>query len=219
MDVLGSPRRRVLQRRVHLWWAPALVTLFAVTKAMCPNRCSGHGQCGGKAECSCFGGWAGGDCSMREFSWHLTVQNSVKPKYCEASKSDKAVPNGAKQVVPPTAATSAPIPVPQAVVPWTRRGQMLHPGKMLRMRKQSARTVGCATTRQAGVFATLDSRARPAIDVSGIWKILEMQLLRRCWFDTTGSVAHARMSQWGVLTIALAMAFASRCEQLLETTK
>lgn len=31
----------------------------------CPNSCSGHGRCTGVARCSCFAGWAGGDCSIK----------------------------------------------------------------------------------------------------------------------------------------------------------
>jgi hypothetical protein len=46
--------------------ALVLGAMAVYCNASCPNRCSGHGQCGGKAECSCFTGWAGGDCSLRE---------------------------------------------------------------------------------------------------------------------------------------------------------
>lgn len=35
----------------------------------CPNACSGHGYCTSPSteKCSCHQGWAGGDCSIREY--------------------------------------------------------------------------------------------------------------------------------------------------------
>ena len=44
-----------------------LVACWSLTGvwAHCPNFCSGNGRCVAVSKCECFGGWAGGDCSLR----------------------------------------------------------------------------------------------------------------------------------------------------------
>lgn len=44
------------------------ILLSSVYGQLCPNLCSGHGQCSGDAQlrCQCHEGWYGNDCSLRE---------------------------------------------------------------------------------------------------------------------------------------------------------
>jgi len=43
-----------------------LLSVFVSTvSASCPNKCSGHGNCGANSKCTCFSNWQGNDCADR----------------------------------------------------------------------------------------------------------------------------------------------------------
>lgn len=92
----GNPRSRMIWRAeapfvsflvIFFWWTLAVMAV-AVADADaippvvsvkfgggCPNTCSGHGYCTNPSteKCSCHQGWAGGDCSIREYYFMHTI--------------------------------------------------------------------------------------------------------------------------------------------------
>lgn len=57
-----------------------LSSVFAFASAACPNRCSGHGNCGSADICECHPRWQGPDCSERQCpfgrSWSVTQDDT-----------------------------------------------------------------------------------------------------------------------------------------------
>lgn len=58
---------------VVCWWSTSIDNVLGATVSVnfgggCPGACSGHGYCTEPSAetCSCYQGWAGGDCSIRE---------------------------------------------------------------------------------------------------------------------------------------------------------
>lgn len=51
-----------------LCWSHAVIGVAVNFGGGCPSSCSGHGYCTAPKteECSCYQGWGGGDCSIRE---------------------------------------------------------------------------------------------------------------------------------------------------------
>eukprot|EP00501_MAST-03F_sp_TOSAG23-6_P002425 GSMAST32.ASY1.ANO1.2534.1 assembled CDS len=47
------------------------INLSAVS-AVCPNQCSNNGSCGESSKCTCYPGYTGADCSLRECSFGLS---------------------------------------------------------------------------------------------------------------------------------------------------
>lgn len=71
-----------------LSWASAVIRIFVVmlscgistVRAVCPNMCNGHGECGLENVCECESGWdLVADCSLKEcptgVSWGSKVLN------------------------------------------------------------------------------------------------------------------------------------------------
>jgi len=60
-----------------------LLAFLGAAAAVCPNKCSGHGTCGGSDRCSCFPNWQGADCSARTcafgLSWITAADSSSAP--------------------------------------------------------------------------------------------------------------------------------------------
>ena len=52
----------------YLLYLSLFLWIIPVLSQLCPNLCSGHGQCSGDAQlrCQCHEGWYGNDCSLRE---------------------------------------------------------------------------------------------------------------------------------------------------------
>lgn len=61
--------------------ALALATTVGYASAMCPNACSGHGDCSSNDECRCNSAFTGNDCSARKCpsytAWVVTSQGDV----------------------------------------------------------------------------------------------------------------------------------------------
>lgn len=61
--------------------ALALATSVGYASALCPNSCSGHGECSANDECTCQNSFTGNDCSARECpsytAWVVTSQGDV----------------------------------------------------------------------------------------------------------------------------------------------
>lgn len=51
------------------------------TSASCPNLCSGHGSCSSTLTCTCYAGWKGADCSIRQCA-------SASPWFAEETGTD-----------------------------------------------------------------------------------------------------------------------------------
>lgn len=88
----GNRRRRTIWRAeapfviflvIYFCWTLAAMTIADADAPLvsvkfgggCPNTCSGHGYCTDPSteKCSCHQGWAGGDCSIREYYFMYNI--------------------------------------------------------------------------------------------------------------------------------------------------
>jgi hypothetical protein len=69
-----------------------LTLLFNIAIAGCPNSCSGHGRCGPTAQCTCFRGFYGADCSEKScpagIAWFGTTSTTDGVHSIEAECSN-----------------------------------------------------------------------------------------------------------------------------------
>lgn len=146
-----TQRKRVEEMRSLLTtYALLLLTLLQghSVESCCPNQCSGRGICttlGNGCICSCFKGYAGGDCSRRTCCLRLLLP-------CKGIGYSHELRTNAY--------------TPQAHVRWDPRGATSRWRQTARTCPPCARTAARVTITLGNAPATLASRVSPAIAVS-----------------------------------------------------